>query len=126
MNQFGDLYSAGDTNITQILENVILYIAPTVNIDGYQYAWSTDRMWRKNRRPNAGGSFGVDLNRNYPNPDFCGVGASSNPTSNTYCGTGALSEPETAASAAFIQYLQANENLVAFFDQHTSGPLSVY
>jgi len=38
----------------------------TMNPDGLAYTWSTDNMWRKNRNRNPGGSYGVDLNRNYP------------------------------------------------------------
>ena len=37
---------------------------PVVNPDGLVWTWEVDRMWRKNRRDN-GGSFGVDLNRNF-------------------------------------------------------------
>ena len=40
-------------------------VIPLVNPDGYNYAWTRDRLWRKNRRANTGGSFGVDLNRNW-------------------------------------------------------------
>ena len=34
--------------------------------DGYLYTWSTDRLWRKNRRRNVGSTCrGVDSNRNW-------------------------------------------------------------
>jgi murein tripeptide amidase MpaA len=39
---------------------------PLVNPDGYEYSWTTDRLWRKNRTPNLGSScVGTDLNRNF-------------------------------------------------------------
>jgi hypothetical protein len=34
-----------------------------MNIDGYDYTWNNNRLWRKNRRQNSFGAYGVDLNR---------------------------------------------------------------
>jgi hypothetical protein len=79
-----------------------IWIVPVVNPDGYQFTHTTDRFWRKNRRLNANGSMGVDLNRNHAfrwgNDD---LGSSPVPTSEVYRGTGPHSEPETQAIAAF-------------------------
>ncbi|HET8713892.1 MAG TPA: M14 family metallopeptidase [Gemmatimonadales bacterium] len=79
-----------------------VWIIPVENPDGYQYTFTNDRYWRKNRRPNANGSFGVDLNRNYP--AFWGLderGSSGAQFAETYRGTGPGSEPETQAVIAF-------------------------
>lgn len=75
-----------------------VWVVPVVNPDGYQYTFAAVRLWRKNRRPNADGSFGVDLNRNHAS--FFGlndVGSSPLPGSATYRGTAPESEPETRA-----------------------------
>ena len=48
-----------------ILDNLDVYIVPIVNVDGYIYTWTNNRLWRKNRRDNGGGVFGVDINRNW-------------------------------------------------------------
>jgi hypothetical protein len=79
-----------------------VWVIPVQNPDGYQYTFTTDRYWRKNRRPNASGSLGVDNNRNYP--AFWGVddgGSSGVQSAETYRGTAAGSEPETQAVMAF-------------------------
>jgi hypothetical protein len=79
-----------------------VWVIPVQNPDGYQYSFTADRYWRKNRRPNAGGSFGVDPNRNYP--AFWGVddrGSSGVQFAETYRGTSAASEPETQAIMGF-------------------------
>ena len=124
MNALGEGYGV-DPDITEVLNNVNIFIVPTVNIDGYIYSWigSNTRMWRKNRRNNGDGTFGVDLNRNYDAPagQFCGVGASSNPNSDIYCGTGPFSEPECLATSNFL--LDSSNNIKAAFDMHTFGPL---
>lgn len=79
-----------------------VWVIPVENPDGYQYTFTNDRYWRKNRRPNANGSFGVDPNRNYP--AFWGLderGSSGVQFAETYRGTGPASEPETQAVMAF-------------------------
>merc|ERR1712232_1358567 len=41
-------------------------VIPIVNGDGYEWTWTNDRLWRKNRRNNVGSQCdGVDLNRNW-------------------------------------------------------------
>jgi len=51
----------------QLLDEAEFVIIPVLNVDGYVYTWTNDRLWRKNRRPPpAGGTcYGIDLNRNY-------------------------------------------------------------
>jgi murein tripeptide amidase MpaA len=76
--------------VSGIQQNFI--IVPVINVDGYEYTWNTDRLWRKNRRPysmsgSADRCNGVDLNRNY-DINFLGEGSSSNPCSFLYGGPG--------------------------------------
>jgi hypothetical protein len=79
-----------------------VWVIPVENPDGYQYTFTNDRFWRKNRRDNGDGTFGVDLNRNYP--EFWGydnAGSSGATANETYRGPGPASEPETKAIMAF-------------------------
>jgi len=78
------------------------WVIPVVNPDGYQYTFSSTRLWRKNRRGNADGSFGVDLNRNHAGMwGFDDTGSSPAPNAETYRGPSAASEPEVRAIEAF-------------------------
>ncbi|HET7790080.1 MAG TPA: M14 family zinc carboxypeptidase [Gemmatimonadales bacterium] len=79
-----------------------IWVIPVENPDGYQFTFDSVRLWRKNRRPNLDGSFGVDPNRNYPM--FWGydnLGSSGVTSSETYRGQSAGSERETQAIVAF-------------------------
>jgi hypothetical protein len=79
-----------------------IWVIPVENPDGYQYTFTTDRLWRKNRRLNTNGTAGVDPNRNYP--AFWGyddAGSSDVPGSETFRGTAPASEPETRAIIDF-------------------------
>jgi len=83
-----------------LVDTIQFVIVPVVNVDGYVFTWNSNRLWRKNRRANTGGSYGVDLNRNWDD-HWGGDGSSSNPSSDTYHGTAPFSEPESKAAAAF-------------------------
>jgi carboxypeptidase T len=90
-----------------IVENRELYFVPCVNPDGYVYNQTTNPggggLWRKNRRNNGGGNFGIDLNRNYNwKWGFDNAGSSPDPSSETYRGPSPASEPEIAAMQAFF------------------------
>ena len=85
-----------DAQITSLMDDVEYYVIPVVNPDGYVYSWTTNRNWRKNRRPGLNG-FGVDLNRNWDYGWGLNSGSSSNPADNTYRGSAPFSEPETQA-----------------------------
>jgi len=85
-----------DLEVKRLIDNCEIWVVPIVNPDGYVYTWTTDRLWRKNRRDNGNGTFGVDLNRNYGY--MWGLsGSSGNPSNWNYRGPSAFSEPETQA-----------------------------
>jgi hypothetical protein len=75
-----------------------IWAVPMLNPDGHVYTVEHDRLWRKNRRNNGNGSWGVDLNRNYSYQwGYDDEGSSGNPNSGTYRGTAPFSEPESSA-----------------------------
>jgi carboxypeptidase T len=88
-----------------LVNNREIYFVPCVNVDGYEYNRSTNPNgggdWRKNRRNN-GGSYGVDLNRNYGYGWGLNSGSSNTPSSDTYRGPSAFSEPETQGVRDFL------------------------
>lgn len=95
-----------DPEATYLIENRELYFVPCLNPDGYVYNETTDPdgggMWRKNRRDNGDGTYGVDLNRNYGTQwGADDEGSSPFTDSETYRGPAPFSEPETQAMRAF-------------------------
>lgn len=97
--------------IKALVDNTEMYFVPVINPDGYIYNYTTDPngggMWRKNRRDNTDGTFGVDLNRNYG--QFWGFddsGSSPDGSSDTYRGASAFSEPETQIIKEFCEVHQ--------------------
>ena len=79
-----------------------IWILPVANPDGYEYTFTNDRLWRKTRSPQAGGAFGVDMNRNHrQNWGLDDVGSSPDPTSDIYRGPSPASEIEVRNIEAF-------------------------
>lgn len=97
---------ATDPEIKDLVDNTEMYFVPILNPDGYCYNQNTNPsgggMWRKNRRNNGSGIYGVDLNRNYGYV-WGGEGSSNYPGDETYRGTAAFSEPETQVIKAFCE-----------------------
>lgn len=103
-----------DLTLQTYLEKATIYMVPCANPDGYEYSRTHFSFWRKNRRANADGSFGVDLNRNFPIGYVSGV----KPTSNVYGGPEPFSEPETRALRDFVE---AHPNITIALDYHSQG-----
>jgi len=121
---FGSHYGV-DPEITWLLDNREIYIVPIVNPDGFLYNESTNPtgggMWRKNRRNNGDGTYGVDPNRNYPF-QWVGPGSSTYPGDDTYRGPSAGSEPEVQAMMNLVNA----HNFVTSQSFHTYSNLTLY
>ncbi len=100
--------------ITAALTKNTLYIVPCLNPDGFEYSRTHFSFWRKNRRDNKDGTFGVDLNRNFD----VGYTKTKDTSSNVYSGPAPFSEPETAAMRDFVE---AHDNITIALDYHSQG-----
>ena len=118
-----------NSEATYLINNRAMYFIPVVNPDGYVYNQTTNPngggMWRKNRKNNGGGIFGVDPNRNY-GPHYMwnadNGGSSTSPSSETYRGTAPFSEPENQAIDNFMR----THNIKVCLNYHTYGNYVIY
>lgn len=116
-----------NTEVQYIVDNNEMFFVPCINPDGYMYNEATDPngggLWRKNRRDNMDGNFGVDLNRNYGYQwGYDNFGSSDQSGTETYRGTSAFSEPETFAMKEFCESHQFRLAL----NYHTYSNLLIY
>ncbi|MEQ1564399.1 MAG: M14 metallopeptidase family protein [Myxococcota bacterium] len=110
-----------DPVLTAVLDQHPVRIVPVVNPDGYEYTWTTDRLWRKNRLDNGDGSFGVDLNRNW-DAAWGGPGSAALGSSDNYRGEAPFSEPETLALA---EWIEDHPRTGWVLDLHCTGQLAL-
>ena len=112
-----------DPEITYLVNHRQIWLIPVVNPDGLEYVFNSDLWWRKNRRRNSDGTFGVDLNRNYGFKwGLNNIGSSPNPNAATYRGSEAFSEPEIAAIRDFVSARRFRASL----SYHSFGNLMIY
>lgn len=113
--------------VTYLVDNLEMYFILCVNPDGYIYNETTDPngggLWRKNRRDNLDGQYGVDLNRNFGHEwGYDDNGSSPNTSMDTYRGTAPFSEPETQMVKRFTE----SRNFILALNYHTYSDLLVY
>lgn len=109
-----------DSAIRHLLDTTEVIMVPVVNPDGYEFSWTRNRLWRKNRKPFRFGT-GVDLNRNFAEANWCKTGASNVPFADTYCGPNAGSEGETQAIQNY--YSKYKGMVAAAIDFHSFSQL---
>src|SRR5690606_8892087 len=96
-----------DPQVTYLVDNRELFFSTVVNPDGYYYDEVIEPdgggLWRKNRRNNGDGSYGIDLNRNFGYQwGYDDEGSSPDGSDETYRGASAFSEPETQRLRDFM------------------------
>ncbi len=116
--------------ITGLVDSREVWIVPLLNPDGHVFqeeyaaspAWSPPG-WRKNRRPNPDGTFGIDPNRNYSFQwAYDDEGSSAEGTDETYRGPAPFSEPETQAMRRLVE----RQRFVVAVSFHSFGGLLLY
>jgi len=114
---------ASDPEVKRIVDQSEIWIVPLVNPDGLEYTLHVYRYWRKNRRDNGQGNFGVDINRNYGYKwGIDNEGSSPSPASEVYRGTAAFSEPEARA----VRDLFLRKNFQAMISFHSFSQVILY
>ncbi|XP_055795259.1 carboxypeptidase A1-like [Salvelinus fontinalis] len=112
-----------DAALTAILDKMDIFLEIVTNPDGFYYTHTSNRMWRKTRKPNPGSScIGTDPNRNW-DAGFGGPGASDSPCSETYRGPKANSESEVKS---IVDFVKSHGNLKAFVSIHSYSQMLLY
>lgn len=114
---------ASDAQVRNLVNQSEIWIIPLLNPDGLEYSIHFYRYWRKNRRNNGDGTYGIDLNRNYGYQwGIDNIGSNPYTFSGTYRGPSAFSEPETQA----IRDLFAQRNFSALISYHSYSQVILY
>lgn len=112
---------AATNSSTFLLDNFDFIVCPILNVDGYEYTWNGDRMWRKTRSPNAKSPcVGTDPNRNW-NFHWGEAGSSTQACSDSYQGPSPASEVEVQIIQSYLCGLK--DTLVGYINFHAYSQL---
>ncbi|RWS21637.1 hypothetical protein B4U80_07146, partial [Leptotrombidium deliense] len=122
-----DLLATNSGN--ELIKNHSFHFLLLTNPDGYQFTWTHNRLWRKNRSP---GKFnlwydcsGIDLNRNF-DVSYATLGSTDNQCDYTYHGKYAFSELETQAIRNYVINLTKRTNIDIYFSVHSFAQIWLY
>ncbi|CAH0546621.1 unnamed protein product [Brassicogethes aeneus] len=116
LNEF---LTSTDAGVRNLAESHDWYIVPVLNVDGFQYTKTTDRMWRKTRTP-YGKCYGVDPNRNW-GYHWNEGGTSKNPCSDSYLGPAPFSEECTRTTSKYLSTIA--DKLIGYIGFHSYSQL---
>jgi murein tripeptide amidase MpaA len=106
-----------ESDATYLLDTYDVIVCPILNVDGYDYTWTTDRMWRKTLSPNANSPCnGTDPNRNW-NDHWGTAGSSPMACSDSYEGPEAASEIEVQNVQNYLYSIK--DKLVGYVNFHS-------
>ncbi len=119
-----------DATVTRLVDTRETFIVFALNPDGMRYDLTGDpfRAWRKNRQPNANGTVGTDLNRNYGYRWGCCKGSSGKPGNIEFRGRSAFSAPETRVLRDFVdsRVVGGVQQIRTHITLHTNGELILW
>ncbi|KAM0726995.1 Zinc carboxypeptidase A 1 [Formica fusca] len=115
--------TSNNTDVRALAERYDWYIFPSFNPDGYVYTHTTNRMWRKTRKPYGLLCAGSDPNRNWDYKWMTG-GSSSNPCSETYAGSAPFSDIETKSMSEYIKSIK--DKFDAYISFHSYSQLLMF
>lgn len=111
-----ELLFSNHSDVRYIADMHNWYIFPIFNPDGYAYSFTTDRLWKKTRKPSSPNCNGSDPDRNW-GFHWNSTGVSKNPCAEDYPGESPFSEIEMKTMSDFIRPL----HFYAYVSFHSYG-----
>lgn len=108
----------------QFLDELDFIFIPTLNPDGYEYSWNSDRLWRKNRQntilPRC---FGIDIDHAF---DFHWSKSSDWPCGEEYSGETPFEATESQIWYDYLNKTNGDHKIYGYLDLHSYSQEILY
>lgn len=108
----------------KVLANLDFLFIPVLNPDGYEYTWTHDRLWRKNRQqtpdPNC---FGIDIDHLY---DFHWTRSTDSECGEEYSGNSPFEAYESRIWDEYLNNTNHNHQIYGYIDLHSYAQEILY
>lgn len=117
-------YDNGNPAVIKYLENLDFFFLPVMNPDGYDYTWTHDRLWRKNRQQTYHPKcFGIDIDHSF---DYHFTPGYESPCSEDYAGEAAFEALESYNWDKYLNGTKHSHPIYAYMDLHSYAEEILY
>lgn len=119
-----DRFQRGKKAENLFLQNLNFLFLPVMNPDGYEYTWSSDRLWRKNRQETyIPRCFGIDIDHSF---DYHFQKSDDRPCGEDYSGEEPFEALEARLWNAYLSETSLDQTLVGYIDLHSYSQEVLY
>ncbi|CAB4255651.1 similar to Saccharomyces cerevisiae YHR132C ECM14 Putative metalloprotease with similarity to the zinc carboxypeptidase family, required for normal cell wall assembly [Maudiozyma barnettii] len=113
-----------DKKATKYLDSLDFIFVPVFNPDGYDYSWTTDRLWRKNRQATSIESCpGLDIDRSF---GFQWAKSHEFPCSESYNGEVPFEAQEAQYWDIYLREIKKDYKIFGYLDLHSYSEEILY
>lgn len=107
----------GSRKAKEYMDNFDFLYLPVMNPDGYEYSWTSERLWRKNRQQTYNPRcFGIDIDHSF---NYHFTKTTDTPCSEEYSGEGAFEALESYAWDSYLNDTKHQHPIYAYIDLHS-------
>lgn len=113
-----------EKKVTEYLDSLDFIFVPVFNPDGYDYSWTNDRLWRKNRQDTyISDCKGIDIDRSF---GYQWVKSNEFPCSESYNGEVEFDAVESKLWGSYFNENKKNYKIFGYLDLHSYSEEILY
>lgn len=124
LNELLSRYEEGRKKEVFYMQNLDFIFVPVMNPDGYEYTWTSDRLWRKNRQETYNPRcFGIDIDHSF---DYHWQHSDDLPCGEDYSGETSFESIESEIWNSYLNKTKSELQIYGYIDLHSYAQEVLY